>query len=156
MKLDRIDYAILDALQKDGRLSNKVLAARVGLAASSCFERVRKLTDAGVIEGYTARVAEDVFGIELQAMISIRLSQHSRELVDSFRQHLQDLPEVLATYHLAGRQDFMVHVAVRDTEHLRDLAMDVFTTRPEVAHIETSLIYAFERRHDLPNYAEPE
>lgn len=154
MKLDRIDYAILTALQKDGRLSNKELAAHVDLAPSSCHERVRKLRDSGVIEGYTATVREDVFGIELQAMISIRLNQHSRELVESFHAHLRGLSEVLAVYHLAGRQDFIVHVAVRDTEHLRDLAMDAFTTRPEVAQIETSLIYDFERRADLPNYVD--
>lgn len=141
MQLDRTDFEILDLLQKDGRLSNKELANAVGLAPSSCFERVKRLRQEGVIRGFHADVSEQALGITLQAMIAIQLAQHSRDFVERFHAHVQALPEVVATYHLAGRQDFLVHVVVRDTEHLRSLAMDAFTTRPEVAHLETSLIY---------------
>jgi len=141
MQLDRTDFEILDQLQKDGRLSNKELASAVGLAPSSCFERVKRLKQEGVIRGFHADIAEEALGITLQAMIAIQLAQHSRDFVERFHAHVRGLPEVVATYHLAGRQDFLVHVVVRDTEHLRNLAMDAFTTRPEVAHLETSLIY---------------
>jgi DNA-binding Lrp family transcriptional regulator len=148
--LDRIDFEILNLLQKDGRLSNKEVAAAVGVAPSTCFERIKRLRDEGIILGFHADVSEAALGITMQAMVAIQLKQHSRELVEAFYEHVLTLPEAIAVYHVAGRQDFMVHVVVRDTEHLRNLAMDAFTTRPEVAHLETSLIYAAQLKHALP------
>jgi DNA-binding Lrp family transcriptional regulator len=71
-------------------------------------------------------------------MIAVRLARHSRDLVDSFHEHLLSLPEVLAFYHVAGVGDFLVHVGVRDSNHMRDFAITVFTERPEVARIENA------------------
>ena len=151
--MDRIDDAILVALQNDGRLSNKELAAAVGLAPSSCLERVRRLQQRGVIRGYRAVVDPKSTGIGLQAFVSVRLAQHSRDAVDAFREHLRSLSAVVAIYHVAGQDDFLVHVAVRDAEHLRDLALDAFTTRAEVSRLNTSLIYEHVHQPVLPNYA---
>jgi len=150
--LDRIDFAILDSLQQDARLSNKELAARVHLAQSSCLARVRRLRKSGVLGSYHAEVDLRALGIGLQAMVAVQLRQHSRDLVEAFRAHARTLPEVLSVYHVAGETDFLVHVAVRDADHLRDLAMDAFTTRPEVSRIRTSLIYERVRRWPLPIY----
>jgi DNA-binding Lrp family transcriptional regulator len=150
--LDAIDYAILEALQKNARLSNKELAAEVGLAQSSCLARVTRLRETGVLKSFHAEVDARAVGIGLQAMIAVRLRQHSRELVEEFRRHALSLPQVLAVYHVAGANDFLVHVAVRDADHLRDLGMDAFTTRPEVAHLETSLIFEYVRSPGLPLY----
>jgi DNA-binding Lrp family transcriptional regulator len=83
----------------------------------------------------------------------VRLRQHSREIVETFREHALQLPEVMTLYHVAGEHDFLVHVAVRDADHLRDLAIDAFTTRTEIAHIETSLIFEYVRDHVWPRYA---
>jgi DNA-binding Lrp family transcriptional regulator len=151
--LDRIDFAILATLQQDARLSNKELAARVNLAQSSCLVRARRLRESGVLGSYHAEVDPRALGIGLQAMVAVRLRRHSRGLVEAFRAHARTLPEVLSVYHVAGETDFLVHVAVRDADHLRDLAMDAFTTRPEVARIQTSLIYERIRRWPLPIYA---
>lgn len=139
--LDRIDTRILVALQKNARLSNKELAFGVGLAPSSCLERVRKLIASGVLRGFHAEVDPKALGIGLQAMIAVRLRDHSREAFDTFRTHLLTLPEVMRIYHVTGPNDFLVHAAVRNPEHLRDLALDGFTSRPEVAHLETSIIF---------------
>jgi DNA-binding Lrp family transcriptional regulator len=152
--LDRIDFKILEALQKNGRLSNKELAAKIGLAPSSCFERVRRLQSSDVIQGVHAEVNPAALGIQLQAMIAVRLAQHSRKMVTSFMRHLRSLSEILAFYHVAGANDFLVHVAVRDADHLRDLALDAFTTRAEVAHLETALIFQHEDMRVLPNYVQ--
>jgi DNA-binding Lrp family transcriptional regulator len=155
MTLDRIDRALVRALQNDARLSNKELAARVGLAPSSCLERVRRLRQAGVLKGFHAEVAPGALGIGLQALIAVQLRQHSRQDYGTFRAHAQALPEVLALFHVTGAHDFLVHVAVRDASHLRDLALDAFTTREEVAHIQTSLIFEYTRTPALPDYAGP-
>lgn len=149
---DRIDRQILRAFQKDGRLSNKELADHVGLAPSSCLERVRRLRREGILRSFHAEVDPNALGIGLEAMIAVRLRQHSRELVESFQAHALALPEVISVYHVAGVHDFLVHVAARDASHLRDLAIDAFTTREEVAQIETSLIFEHARNHVLPQY----
>lgn len=150
--MDRIDDAILSALQNDGRMSNKELAAAVGLAPSSCLERVRRLQDRGVLTGFHAYVDTGALNIGLQAFVSVRLSQHSRELVESFRDHLISLREVVGVYHVAGQVDFMVHVAVRDAQHLRNLTLDEFTTRTEVSRLNTAIVYEHYGETAWPNY----
>jgi len=151
--MDRIDNAILAALQNDGRMSNKELAAVIGLAPSSCLERVRRLQDRGVITGFHAEVDPASVGIGIQAFVSVRLAQHSRAVVDTFRDHIVSLPEVVSVYHVAGQEDFVVHVAVRDAEHLRNLTLDAFTTRAEVARLHTALVYEHISEPAWPNYA---
>jgi DNA-binding Lrp family transcriptional regulator len=148
--LDEQDVLILAALKGNARISNKDLAAAVGLAPSTCLERVRRLRELGAIHGYHADIDLAMLGVGLQALIAVRLQRHSRELVDSFRSYVLGLAEVREVYHVAGADDFLVHVAVRDADHLRDLAMDAFTTRPEVSHIETRLIFEHLEMHRLP------
>jgi len=154
--LDRIDKRIVNVLQKNSRLSNKELAYQIGLAPSSCLERVRRLQQTGIFSGFHAEVNPKKLGIGLQAMVSVRLSSHTSSLVESFRAHALSLTEVCAVYHVTGAKDFMLHVVVRDSDHLRDLAMSAFTTRSEVDHIETSLIFEYTRNPVLPIYEEEE
>lgn len=149
-ELDRIDFAILAFLQKNARLTNKELAEMVGVAPSTCLERVRRLTSTGIIKGFHADVDPGALGIGLQAIIAVRLKQHLRELVLDFHQHVMELPEVCGVFHITGGDDYLVHVAVRDSDHLRDLALDSFTTRPEVDHIHTRLIFEYTPTWRLP------
>ncbi len=151
-KLDRTDYGIIAALSDNARLSNKELAARVGLAPSTCLERVRRLRESGVLRGFHAEIDPASVGVGLQAMVAVRLRRHSREFVDAFRRHARTLPEAVGVYHIAGDDDFLVHVAVRDAEHLRAVAMDAFTRREEVATIRTSIIYERSRSEKWPLY----
>ncbi|MBD8526194.1 Lrp/AsnC family transcriptional regulator [Pseudomarimonas arenosa] len=154
MDLDRIDFELLRLLRKNARMANKELAERVGVAPSTALERIRRLREARVIQGYHADIQPKALGITLQAIVAIRLTQHTRALVDSFREHLLQLSEVLAFYHLAGADDFQVHVAVQDADHLRDFALSAFAQRPEVAHIETRLIFEYRRGDELPIYVQ--
>lgn len=153
MALDRIDFEIVTALQNNARLSNKELAARIALSPSTCLERVRKLRASGVLRGFHAEVDPARVGIGLQALIAVRLRRHSRALVEGFRAYVLGLPEVAAVYHVAGATDFLVHVGVRDADHLRTVAMDALTTRREVAHVETSLIFEHTRVPTAPRPA---
>lgn len=143
--LDRIDHAILAALRQNARLSNKELAARAGLAESSCLERVRRLVQAGVLRGFHADVDPKAVGVGLQALVAVRLVRHTRGAVESFRQSMLALDEAVAVFHVAGANDFLVHVAVADSDALRDLILRAITARAEVAHVETSLIYEHAR-----------
>jgi DNA-binding Lrp family transcriptional regulator len=148
--LDRIDCAIIRALQNNARISNKALAEAVHLAPSSCLERVRRLQSGGVQRGFHAELDPRALGIGLQAMIAVELVSHTRQDVRSFHDYVMTVPEVVAMYHVTGEKDFLVHVAVRDADHLRDMAMDAFTTRSEVARLETSLIYERLAKPGLP------
>ena len=151
MELDRIDFELLRLLRKNARLANKELAEIAGIAPSTALERVRRLREAGVIQGFHAEIAPEAIGIGLQAMVAVRMTRHSRELLDSFHAHLGTLPEVIAFYHVAGAEDFLVHVGVRDSQHMRDFTLAAFTERPEVAHIQTHLIFEFQRNTELAN-----
>ncbi len=152
MQLDRTDFVLLRALQKDARLSNKELASAAGIAASTCHERLRRLREGGVLLGHHAEVAPAALGIGLHALISVRIRRHARPLVDQFRQHLESLEQVVELYHLAGAVDYLLHVAVADVDALRRLVMDAFTSRDEIEHMETSLVFEHRRRPVLPNY----
>jgi DNA-binding Lrp family transcriptional regulator len=152
VELDSRDIEIIRLLRKNARLSNKELAAQVGLAPSSCLERVRRLRMSRVLTGYHADVDPDALGIGLQAMVAVRLARHARAEVESFERHLESLREVVTIFHVAGANDYLVHVAVSDPSHLRELALSAFTERPEVAHIETQLIFRHQRNYELPVY----
>ena len=152
--LDRIDLQIIGLLRKNARLSNKEIAAEVGLAPSSCLVRTRQLQQSGVITGFKAELNPLALGVGLQAMIAVRLKRHFKPDVEAFRQHALDLPEVVRLYHVAGPIDFLCHVWARDPEHLRDLAMTAFTARDEVSHIETELIFEHVSCRDLPGFLE--
>lgn len=150
--MDRIDFEIVRLLRKNARMSNKEIAEQVGLAPSTCLARMRFLRASGVIKGYRAEVDAPTLGIEVQAMVAVKLARHSRCEVEAFRQHLLELQEVVRVYHTSGASDFQVLVCVRNTGHLRDFVLSAFTERSEVAHIETSLIYQQWDSWELPEY----
>ncbi len=152
MRLDRIDFEILDALQKNARQTNKALAQRLGISPSTCLERVRRLVSKRAIRGFHADVSPTAVGIGVQALISIRLGRHAQISFNALVKELMDLQEVIHVYLLAGSQDLLIHAAVKDVPHLRSLVVDQFTSRPDVAHIETSLIFEFAKSAVLPNY----
>ena len=152
MKLDRTDFDILVALQQNGRMSNKDLAEANGISPSTCLERVRRLRAGGAIKGIHAHVLPETLGIGVQALISIRLRQHAHIEFDALISEMTAMREVVNVYLLAGSQDLLVHVAVRDVTHLRSVVVDSFTSRDDVEHIETSLIFEFERSATWPNY----
>jgi len=156
MALDRIDCGILDSLQKDGRMTNKELASANGISPSTCLERVRRLQDDGTIVGYRAIVNPAALGIGVQAMIAVRMSKHGKISFDEQREGLLAIPEVISVYLLGGSQDYLIHVATRDVAHLRNLLAETFTSQPNIAHVETSLIFEFARSHVLPNYSHTE
>ncbi len=153
--LDATDLTLLAALQEDGAMRNVELASRVGLAPSSCLERVRRLRRLGVLRGVHAEVEPSALGIGLRAFVRVQIRRHGRKEVEGFQEHALSLSEVVAVHHLTGEDDFLLEVAVRDPAHLRDLAVDGFATRPEVGRIQTSLLFSSVRKPSLPCWREP-
>lgn len=150
-ELDRTDRTLVALLVENARRSNKELAAAVGIAPSTCSERLRRLDGLGVFRGFHADVDPSVLGIALQALIAIRLRRHGADEVEVFKSKALALREVIGVSHVTGANDFLVHVVVRSADHLRDLAVSSFTSWPEVAHIETSLIFEHVAKPGLPD-----
>lgn len=151
MDLDRIDYKILSELQNNIRIANKELAATVGLAPSTCHERVKKLWETEILLGARALVCPKAFGIGIEAMLFVQLAKHKRDNVDIVLKKVSEIPEVRSAFLITGRHDLVVHIVARDTAHLRYLAHDCITSQPGVVRMETSIIYEKTQASQLPN-----
>ena len=138
--LDETDRVILHELARDARLPNNTLAQRAGIAPSTCLARVRALRERGVIRGYHADIDPAALGRPLQAMVAVRLQADARGHLRSFVAGVARLPEVLNVFFLAGRDDFLLHVAAADAVGLRDF-VERLSGNADVAYTETSLIF---------------
>lgn len=150
--LDRIDRALLRLLQEDARRPFKELATKVALASSTVHERVARLRRQRVLRGIHADVDHRAFGLQIQAMVFVRVRKGS-DKGEGFAESISRAPWVLDVYHLAGRQDFALHVVARDTDQLREQVMEI-TARDEVRGVETSLVFEHRRSHVMPDYSQ--
>src|SRR5580692_2783247 len=138
--LDEIDQHIVRELARDARLANNALAERGGIAPSTCLGRVRALRERGVIRGYHADVDPAALGRPLQAMIAVRLQSDARSRIRGFAADVARFPEVLNVFFLAGKDDFLLHVAAASTAALREF-VESLSASGDVSYTETSLIF---------------
>jgi Lrp/AsnC family transcriptional regulator, leucine-responsive regulatory protein len=133
--LDRTDQAILAELQRDGRVSVADLARRVSLSASSTADRLRRLTDSGVITGYTAVLAPEALGYSIIAFVRLRypLGNHKplRDLLDT-------TPEIVEAHHITGDDCFILKLLARSMSDLERLAGRI----AGLGSITTSVVYS--------------
>ncbi|ACU73138.1 transcriptional regulator, AsnC family [Catenulispora acidiphila DSM 44928] len=148
-ELDAIDSALLALLQNDGRRTNRELATLLNIAPSTCLERMRALRRRGLIVGYHAQVDLAAIGRPLQALIAVRVRPPNRAVIDGFRAFVEELPEVLSVFVVSGGDDFLIHVAVKDTDQLQALVLDKLTRRKELADVRTSLVYEHLRKTEI-------
>ncbi len=139
--LDELDLQLLAALVHDADVTNKVLAHRLGIAESTCAHRIRALRTRGVIRDTRIRVDEAALGYPLQAIIKVRLANHTGPKVTALFDALAGIPRVLQVFHVAGVDDFLVHVAVEDATALRDIVLEHITIHPVVRGTETQLVF---------------
>jgi Lrp/AsnC family transcriptional regulator, leucine-responsive regulatory protein len=149
MKLDKTDRRIVDALQRDGRLSVTELAEKVGLSPTPCARRIRNLETSGLIQGYAAIVDPKRVGQSIQAIVQIKLEQHSDEIVERFRRTLLERPEVLACYVMTGEMDFLLHVIVRDIEALSNFTMRRLLRIEGVRDVRSSIVLETVKRSPM-------
>ncbi len=144
--IDKIDSALVRLLQQDARQTVKSLAEQLGVAPSTCMERMRGLVERGIILGYHAEVSPAALGRQLQAVVSVRLSPKTPDIVERFIAHVWALDETLAVSLLSGENDVEVHLAVADSDHLRRIVLNSVATYPGVADERTSLIFEHRRK----------
>jgi DNA-binding Lrp family transcriptional regulator len=138
MALDKIDIAILDSLQKDGRMSNATLAERVGLSQSACSRRLDNLERTGVIKGYHARVSNAVLGHQMTVIVHISLSGQFEKTLSDFEAAVKRCPNILSCHLTSGEYDYIVRVAARDLQDYERIHKEWLTALPHVTKINSS------------------
>jgi DNA-binding Lrp family transcriptional regulator len=140
-ELDELDTAILRELQRDARRTNRDVAAAVGVAPTTALDRTRALRERGVITGARLEVDLAKIGRPVQAIVAVRVRPPTRANIEGFREWAARLPEVLGVFVTSGSEDFLLHVAVPDNDHLYAFVIDRLTEKPEVADVRTSIVY---------------
>jgi DNA-binding Lrp family transcriptional regulator len=140
-ELDSVDRGLIAELQKDARQTNKALAEKVGVAPSTCLERVRELQARGVVTAFRAEIDPAAIGRPMEAILSIQARGVQREATNRLLSDLGGLPETVRVMALTGTTDFIVHVAVSDMAQMRDLVWGLIERR-DVGRVQTSLVFA--------------
>ncbi|TZG24596.1 Lrp/AsnC family transcriptional regulator [Sphingomonas montanisoli] len=137
--LDAIDRNILRDLQDDGRMTNVELARRAGLTAPPCLRRVRALEEAGVIEGYHAKLNSGALGYGITVFALVSLRSQAEDDLRLFEQHVAELAEVRECHMLNGEIDFILKIVAHDLQGFQQFLTSKLTTAPNVASVKTSL-----------------
>ncbi len=136
--MDAIDKKILRALSRQGRLTNAELAEEVGLSASPCWTRVKRLETAGVIKGYAAVLDQGALGLPDTVFIEVMMERHDEEQLRRFETAVKDIPEILECHLVTGEYDYVIKAAVGGTVGYERLLRDRLYRLPGVRHTRTS------------------
>ena len=149
--LDKYDKQILEALQRDGRISNKQLAEEVSLSESSCLRRVRALEESGMIDRYAALVSQPKAGLAGNVFVHIGLHREEESELAAFEDAVKDIPEVMECYLMTGEFDYLLRVVVSDMADFERLHRDALTRLPGVARVNSSVtIRTVQKKTELP------
>ena len=151
MQLDRFDKLILDALQRDGRISNVQLAAEVNLSESACLRRVRALEEEGYIDRYVALVNQSRVGLGGNVLVHIGLHREEQSELAAFEAAVRNIPEVMECYLMTGEFDYLLRVVVSDMADFERLHKEALTRLPGVARVNSSAaIRPVQKKTELP------
>ena len=142
--LAEVDLAILRELSSDARISNKDLAARVGLAPSTCSGRVQGLKARGIIRGFHADIDYERLGLHVFGMISVRMTPVGRSQLSAVITRLLGVAETLEVFQLSGERDLLVHIATTHPTGLHRF-IESHLSDPAIAHTQTSLVFGHHR-----------
>jgi Lrp/AsnC family leucine-responsive transcriptional regulator len=140
MKLDRFDAKILDALQRDGRLSVVDLAESIGLSPTPCARRIKALESEGAIEGYAAVLNPARVGLAVLAIVQVKLTEHTDETVARFEREIQLMDEVTKCLAMTGSYDFILEVYGKDLEALSNVVLKKLVRVPNVRDLQSSVV----------------
>ncbi|MBL8380294.1 MAG: Lrp/AsnC family transcriptional regulator [Burkholderiales bacterium] len=137
-RLDRTDLKILDALQRNGRLTNAELAEKVGLSISPCWRRLKRLEEEGVIAGYQAVLDRRALGLGVTAFVRMDIERHTPVQERKFEEAIADLPEIVACHVISGEGAFLLTVVCESLEAYSKFALDTLMALPNVKDTQTS------------------
>lgn len=138
--MDKIDYKILAELQADNTLSSQALAERVGLSASPCWRRVRKLENDGIISANVAILQPGKVGLDVIAIANISLEDHHPDSVSDFDNMVKSRPEILECYAMSGQHDYLIKVVCRSIKAYDSLLARYILQCKAVHTVNTSFV----------------
>ncbi len=147
--LDKMDAALLDALQQDARLTNQQLGERLGLSASQAGRRRQSLEAAGYVAGYAARLSPERLGLGVQAFVQVQMATHEPEQVAVFARRLDALPEITSAWILTGEADYLLRIYCRSLADLNRLIHNELLPLPAVARVQSQIVMD-QRKADAP------
>lgn len=148
-ELDDVDRGLLRMLTANSRRTNNSLAEELGIAPSTCLARMNALRESGVIRKFTLDLDPEVLGHALEALIFVRIRAGARHLMSSFAEEIRGKAGVMQLFFLGGTDDFVIHVAVKDSNDVRQFVLDNLSANPAVASTQTSLVFEH-TRGDVP------
>jgi Lrp/AsnC family leucine-responsive transcriptional regulator len=141
LTLDRIDRRILEQLQQNARISNLELAEAVGLSATPCARRVRRLEESGLIRGHVTLLDQQQLGLTLTAFISISMDRHTPDRFEAFERAVRDYPEVIECAVVTGQDsDYLLQVVVPDMQYYERFLLGRLTRIPGVSGVHSSFV----------------
>jgi len=143
--LDKTDQKILTVLQREGRISNVMLAKRVNLSPTPCMHRVRQLEEAGYISGYRAVLDPEALGLKVCAFVLIKLERNTRDQAEAFEAAIAAIPEASEYYSTAGTHDYMLKIYARDLRAYQQVINDKIAALPFINDVQSTIILS-ERR----------
>lgn len=147
MELDETDRAILRILTRDARTPFSEIARRIDMSSATVHDRVGRMEDAGVIEGYHASVDERAVGYDVRALVGLRVEQGREE--DALAR-LREIEPVQAIHLTTGEWDVILHVIAEDTDHLRELMFDRIAEMDGFARSQTMIVLGTDYETDGP------
>ena len=150
MLLDAIDRKILTCLQANSRSSLQEIGTAVGLSASPCWGRIKKMEEAGVIEGYTVRLNPQAIGFADTVLVQVTLDSHSDNTLEKFGEVLRSIPEVVEAHLVSGDYDYLLRVVVRDTRDYERLLREKLYKIKGIRHSQSSFVLRTLKKADLP------
>lgn len=148
--MDSMDKKILRALQANSRASLQEIGNAVGLSASPCWGRIRKMEEAGIIEGYTVRLNAQALGYNDTVMVQVTLDSHSDNTLEKFGEILAGIPEVIEAHLVSGEYDYLLRVAVKDTKDYERLLRERLYKIKGIRHSMSSFVLRTLKKADLP------
>jgi DNA-binding Lrp family transcriptional regulator len=139
-QLDLIDLRILDLLQHDARVTTKEIADKLGLTITPTSIRIRRLEETGYIQRYVAILDKEKIGKKQIAFTMVQLLEHSQAALAAFEQASVKFREVMESYRLTGKFDFILKVAVRDLQEYNNFLTDRIASQPNIGAVQTSFV----------------
>ena len=140
IKLDEIDKSILNILQRNAKITNSQLAKEVGLSPAPTLERVKKLENLGVIQSYHAELDQDTMGLGVCVFIQASLQGSHKDMMESFKNRVQKIPEVVECYHITGSSDFMLKVLSKDMKTYNEFILDKLIELKEIGNLQSMVV----------------
>ncbi|QHT68259.1 Lrp/AsnC family transcriptional regulator [Rhodocytophaga rosea] len=140
IKLDKIDYHLLELLQTNAKVTNAYLSKEIGLSQAAVFERVKRMEACGLIKNYYAQLDTKKAGLGITFFIQISLASNKKPHIDAFLEKIDQIDEVIECHHITGSGNFLLKVISRDLTSFQELLMEKMSNIEEISNLVSMVV----------------